>query len=195
MLPPIHPRRARARANSSTQIRPSGYSSSNAKQKQSKLRRKASAYLSFRACVMCISKSVCKRKENRGQGSREVIVCDGFGFCQILCKRSIIIPPYVIFIRGFRQSRSCFVQGGANLTQSICLQSLDGRVGVRKIDKAVKHPVQRIEHLVVALAVADAPAYHAVAWQAMLGSYGSSCGKELVVELVRWRHKGLVHMR
>jgi hypothetical protein len=47
------------------------------KAKQGKARRKASAYLSFRACVLCISKSVFKRKENRGQGSREMIVCDG----------------------------------------------------------------------------------------------------------------------
>ena len=87
------------------------------------------------------------------------------------------------------------VQGGPNLTQSICLQSLDGGVGVRKIDEAVKHPVQRVEHLVVALAVADAPAYHAAAWQAMLGGHGSSCGEELVIELVGWRHQGRVHVR
>lgn len=99
-----------------------------------------------------------------------------------------------VFIRGFVN----LVRGharGANLAQSICLQSLDGGVGVREIDEAVKHPVQRVEHLVVAFAVADAPAYHAAAWQAMLGGHGSSCGEELVVELVGWRHQGLVHVR
>ena len=79
---PSIPRCARARANSSTQFSHQGIRPlTQSKAKQIKGEKQAHIY-HFRACVLCISKSVCKRKENGGRGSREVIVCDSLGFCQ-----------------------------------------------------------------------------------------------------------------
>ena len=102
-----------------------------------------------------------------------------------------------IFCSWFRQSWSG-VAGSCErkscLTHSIGLQALYSGVGVWEIDEAVKHPVQRVEDFVVALAVADTAADHATARQAMVWSHGTRRGEEVVLQLVSRRHECCVHV-